>query len=146
MTDPRADGFGVALCMENALKDAGMAPEEINYINAHATSTPVGDLCEVRAVKKVFGSHINKMKMNATKSMTGHCLGAAGGIEAVATIKAIMTGQIHPTINLTNPEPELEGLDVVPHVAESFAITGAMSNSFGFGGHNSCVIFGPYDP
>ncbi len=144
MTDPRADGSGVSLCMETALKDAGIAKEQINYINAHATSTMVGDLCEVRAIKKVFGPHISEIKMNATKSMTGHCLGAAGGIEAIATIKAIQTGMLHPTINLDEPEEELQGIDVVAHTAQPHRITAAMSNSFGFGGHNSVLIFGPY--
>lgn len=146
MTDPRADGSGVSMCMETAFKDAGIAKEQVNYVNAHATSTTVGDLCEVKAVKQVFGPHISEIKMNATKSMTGHCLGAAGGIEAIATIKAIQTGMVHPTINLDNPEEELEGIDVVAHTAKPHRITGAMSNSFGFGGHNSVLIFGPYNP
>lgn len=144
MTDPRADGSGVSLCMENAIKDAGIAKEQINYINAHATSTTVGDLCEVRAIKQVFGPHVADIKMNATKSMTGHCLGAAGGIEAIATIKAIQTGMLHPTINLDDPEEELKGIDVVAHTAQPHRVTAGMSNSFGFGGHNSVVIFGPY--
>src|SRR5262249_17038017 len=96
MTNPRDDGLGVSSCIEKALKQAGIEKEQINYINAHATSTPAGDLCEVRAIRKVFGPHANQIKMNATKSMTGHCLGAAGGIEAIATIKAIQTGMLHP--------------------------------------------------
>jgi 3-oxoacyl-[acyl-carrier-protein] synthase II len=144
MTDPRADGSGVSLCMETAIKDAGISKEQINYINAHATSTPVGDLCEVRAIKQVFGPHLSGIKVNATKSMTGHCLGAAGGIEAIATIKAIQTGMLHPTINLDEPEEELMDIDVVAHTAKPHRITGAMSNSFGFGGHNSVLIFAPY--
>jgi 3-oxoacyl-[acyl-carrier-protein] synthase II len=144
MTDPRADGLGVSLCIENAIKDAGISKEQINYINAHATSTPAGDLCEVRAVKQVFGPHAKNIKMNATKSMIGHCLGAAGGLEAIATIKAIQTGMLHPTINLEEPEEELGEIDVIPHVAKSHKITAALSNSFGFGGHNSSVIFAPY--
>lgn len=146
MTDPRSDGFGVSLCMEAAIKDAGISKEQINYINAHATSTTVGDLCEVRAIKQVFGPHASTIKMNATKSMTGHCLGAAGGIEAIATIKAIQTDQLHPTINLDEPEEELQGIDVVLDTAQSHHITAAMSNSFGFGGHNSVLILGPYNP
>jgi 3-oxoacyl-[acyl-carrier-protein] synthase II len=144
MTDPRDDGLGVSLCIENAIKDAGVSKEQINYINAHATSTLAGDLCEVRAVRKVFGPHIGHIKMNATKSMIGHCLGAAGGIEAIATIKAIETGMLHPTINLEEPEEELEGIDVVPNVAKSHKVNVALSNSFGFGGHNSTLIFAPY--
>ncbi len=146
MTDPRSDGLGVSTCIENALKQSGMEKEQINYINAHATSTVAGDLCEVRAVRKVFGPHAENIKMNATKSMTGHCLGAAGGIEAIATIKAIETGMLHPTINLEDPEEELGEIDVVPNVAKPHKVTGALSNSFGFGGHNSALIFAPYHP
>lgn len=144
MTNPREDGVGIAMCMGNALIDAGISREQINYINAHATSTPVGDMCEVNGVREFFGDHVRNIKMNATKSMVGHCLGAAGGIEAIATIKAITTGQVHPTINLDEPEEGLEGIDVVPNVAQSHQITAALSNSFGFGGHNSSLIFAPY--
>ncbi len=144
MTDPRADGLGVGLCIENAIKEAGISKEDINYINAHATSTLAGDLCEVRAVKQVFGPHVKNIKMNATKSMIGHCLGAAGGIEAIATIKAIETGLLHPTINLDEPEEELAGIDVVANTAKPHTIKAALSNSFGFGGHNSTLIFAPY--
>ncbi|MCC5831443.1 MAG: beta-ketoacyl-ACP synthase II [Chlamydiales bacterium] len=144
MTAPREDGSGVAFCIEEALKDAQIAKEDVNYVNAHATSTPLGDMAEVEGVHKVFGSHTKNMKMNATKSMIGHCLGAAGGVEAIATIKAIQCGKIHPTINLENPEPGLGGLDPVANEAQELKVTGALSNSFGFGGHNSTVIFGPY--
>ncbi len=144
MTDPKEDGAGVALCIENALKDAGIAKEEINYINAHATSTLVGDVCEIRGIKKVFGPHAKNIKMNATKSMTGHCLGAAGGIEAIATIKAIQTGQLHPSINIQDLEEEVDGIDVVPNEAKFHKVNVALSNSFGFGGHNSTVLFAPY--
>lgn len=144
MTDPREDGLGVSSCIENALKDANLAKEEVDYINAHATSTLVGDMAEVNAIKKVFGSHIHRLKMNATKSMIGHCLGAAGGIEAVATIMAIQTGKLHPTINLENPESGIEGIDVIPHHYKEHHVETALSNSFGFGGHNSTVAFGRY--
>ncbi len=144
MTDPRADGLGVKLCVENAIEQAGISKEEINYINAHATSTLVGDLCEIRAVKDLFGSHAAQIKMNATKSMTGHCLGAAGGIEAIATLMAIRTGKVHPTINLKEPEEELSGLDVVLGKAQDHTINVALSNSFGFGGHNSSLLFRAY--
>lgn len=144
MTDPRADGLGVALCIEKSIKQARIDKEQINYINAHATSTLAGDLCEVRAIRNVFGSHAEKIKMNATKSMTGHCLGAAGGVEAIATIKAIQTGMLHPTINLETPEEELEGIDIVANTAKAHTVTAALSNSFGFGGHNSTLIFAPY--
>jgi 3-oxoacyl-[acyl-carrier-protein] synthase II len=145
MTDPRDDGLGVSICIENALKQAGISKEQINYINAHATSTLAGDLCEVRAIRKVFGPLVEDIKMNSTKSMTGHCLGAAGGIEAIAVIKAIETGMLHPTINLDHPEEEIAGIDVIPNVAKPHKVTGALSNSFGFGGHNSALIFGPYN-
>jgi len=141
LTDPRADGEGVAACIRYALEDAGITAEEINYINAHATSTPVGDMAEVRALKKIF-KNPSSIKMNSTKSMIGHLLGAAGGVEAIATIKAITDHMIHPTINLENPESELE-FDV-PTQAEEFEINKGMSNSFGFGGHNASVIFAPY--
>lgn len=146
MTNPRDDGLGVSTCIENALNQAGIEKEQINYINAHATSTMAGDLCEVRAIRKVFGPHVENIKMNATKSMTGHCLGAAGGIEAIAVVKAIETGMLHPSINLDTPETELDGIDVVPNVAKPHKVVGALSNSFGFGGHNSALIFAPYIP
>ena len=141
LTDPRSDGEGVAACISYALKDAGISADEINYINAHATSTPVGDLAELRALKKIF-KNPSAIKMNSTKSMIGHLLGAAGGVEAIATIKAITDHRIHPTINLENPEPELT-FDVPTH-AEEFVIKYGMSNSFGFGGHNASVIFAPF--
>ena len=143
MTEPRKDGKGVAICVNLALKDANISPDDVNYINAHATSTPSGDMAEVNALKQVF-SNPAKILMNSTKSMLGHCLGAAGGVEAVATIKAITDDIIHPTINLDNPE---EGLAFdVPKVAKKSKINIAISNSFGFGGHNATVVFGKYNP
>ncbi len=144
ITSPWEDGKGVSLCIENAIRNAQVPKERINYINAHGTSTPVGDLCEVRAMKTVFGDLVYKLSMNATKSLVGHCLGAAGGIEAIATLKAIQTGMLHPTINVDEPEEELAGIDVVPHVAKPLKVDVAMSNSFGFGGHNCSLIFAPY--
>lgn len=146
MTDPRSDGLGVKLCIEAALRDAGISKEQVNYVNAHATSTLAGDLAEINAMREAFGSHIKHIKINATKSMIGHCLGAAGGLEAVATIQAIRTGMLHPTINLDEPEEAVQDLDLVPHVAKPHKITAAISNSFGFGGHNSSLIFAPYTP
>lgn len=141
MTEPRQDGEGVALCIKRALKDANVTPDQVNYINAHATSTPVGDMAEVDALKKVFTNR-SKITMNATKSMIGHSLGAAGGLEAVATIKAITDGVVHPTINLENPEP---GVDFhIPTKAEKLDVRVALSNSFGFGGHNATLVFVPY--
>jgi 3-oxoacyl-[acyl-carrier-protein] synthase II len=145
ITSPREDGAGVAECMRLAIKDAGIPKEQINYINAHATSTPAGDLCELVGIKSVFGDHMKDVSINATKSMIGHCLGAAGGLEAIATLKAIETGMLHPSINIDEPEEMLEGIDYVPKVAKAKKITAAFSNSFGFGGHNSTLIFGPYE-
>jgi 3-oxoacyl-[acyl-carrier-protein] synthase II len=146
ITDPHPEGKGVSLCIEDAIKDAAIEKERVNYVNAHATATLVGDLAEAAAVKKAFGAHAANIKMNATKSMIGHCLGAAGGLEAIATIMAIQTGKLHPTINLDDPEPALEGIDVVGKEAEAFKVDAALSNSFGFGGHNASLIFAPYQP
>lgn len=141
ITEPNPEGRGVTLCVRLALEDAQVDPSQINYINAHATSTPVGDMAEVNALKQVFRQP-HHITMNATKSMVGHCLGAAGGLEAIATIKAINEGKVHPTINLEEPE---EGLDFhIPTQAEKLDINVAISNSFGFGGHNASVVFAPY--
>ena len=143
MTNPRSDGLGVSSCIQKAVEDAGIDKGRINYINAHATATEVGDLCEIRAIRSALGE-CQGMKMNATKSMTGHCLGAAAGIEAVATVKAIQTSKLHPTINLKEPEKELEGFDPIPDGPIDHEIDVAMSNSFGFGGHNSAILLAPY--
>lgn len=141
MTEPRSDGEGVALCIQNALTNAGVKAEDVDYINAHATSTPVGDMAEVNALKKIF-HHPEKIVMNATKSMIGHSLGAAGGLEAIATVKAITEGMVHPTINLENPEPGI--VFNIPTKAMKHQINVGISNSFGFGGHNATVVFAPY--
>lgn len=141
MTEPRSDGEGVALCIQNALDNAGIVAEDINYINAHATSTPLGDMAEVNALKKVF-HHPEEIVMNATKSMIGHSLGAAGGLEAIVTIKAITEGLIHPTINLNDPEPGI-GFHI-PTERLRHQVKVAISNSFGFGGHNATIVFAPY--
>lgn len=143
ITDTRADGFGVTLCIKEGLKNARVSPAEVNYINAHATSTPAGDLAEVIAIKNVFGD-ISQIKMNSTKSMIGHCLGAAGSLEAIATIKAIATGWLHPTINQFNLEP-IE-IDTVPNIKQQYEVNVAISNSFGFGGQNSVVVFSEFKP
>lgn len=142
ITEPRSDGEGVALCVHHALREANVKPEEVDYINAHGTSTPVGDMAEVRAIKKVF-KEPSKIAMNSTKSMIGHCLGAAGGIEAIATIKTIQEGMIHPSINLENPEPDIEFY--IPLKAEKRNVKVAISNSFGFGGHNATIVLGAYN-
>lgn len=144
MTDPRGDGEVVAKCMEDAIAAAGIDKGTVDYINAHGTSTLPGDLAEIEAIRKVFGASAKEIKINSTKSMIGHCLGAAGGLEAIATIMAIQTGKIHPTINIENPEPCVADLDIVPNTAKEHKIRVAMSNSFGFGGHNSTLIFAPY--
>lgn len=146
MTDPHPEGEGVALAIEHAIEQAGIAKEDVNYVNAHATSTLAGDIAEINAMRKVFGPHVHNMAINSTKSMTGHCLGAAGGIEAIATVKAIETGLLHPTINLDEPEEAVADINLVPHVAEARKVKVAMSNSFGFGGHNSTLLFAPYHP
>lgn len=146
MTDPRQDGSGVAFCMEEAIREAGIPKESVNYINAHATATQAGDLCELEAVRKVFGAHAKNIKINGTKSMIGHTLGAAGGLGSVAVIQAIRTGMLHPTINLDNPEPASSDFDLIPHVAKAHSVDVAFCNSFGFGGHNSTLVFSAYKP
>ncbi|KAF7007140.1 hypothetical protein CFC21_022100, partial [Triticum aestivum] len=143
MTNPRPDGCGVSVCIRQGLENAGVTPEEVNYINAHATSTPAGDLAEVNALKQVFKDP-SRIKLNATKSMIGHSLGAAGGLEAIATIKAITTGWVHPTINQFNPEPEVDQFNTVRSVKQQHEVHVGISNSFGFGGQNSVVVFAPF--
>ena len=143
MTQPPAGGEGAARCMKHALRDAGINPEQIDYINAHGTSTPAGDLAETQAVKSVFGDHAYRVAVSSTKSMTGHMLGAAGGIEAIFSVLALRDQVAPPTINLDNPDPECD-LDFVPHHARKMALDYVMSNSFGFGGTNGTVIFKKY--
>jgi len=142
---PCADGDGAARAMECALRDAGMPPEEIQYINAHGTSTYLGDIAETTAIKRVFGDYAkNGLLVSSTKSMTGHALGAAGAIEAAACLKAIETGIVPPTINLENPDEKCD-LDYVAHTARNVDnLSGVMSNSFGFGGHNASIVFKKY--
>ena len=140
MTAPSPNGEGAADCMELALADAKLNPEEIDYINAHGTSTPAGDKAETEAVKRVFKDHAYKLAMSSTKSMVGHMLGAAGGAEAVFSILAIRDQVAPPTINLTTPDPECD-LDYVPNVARPMKIKIALSNSFGFGGTNGTLVF-----
>lgn len=141
ITAPAPDGEGGARSMALALKKAGLKPSDIQYINAHGTSTPLNDKNETAAVKSVFGEHAYKLAISSTKSMTGHLLGAAGAIEAVASIMAIKHQMLPPTINYTTPDPECD-LDYVPNTARAAEVEYAMSNSLGFGGHNSTLIFG----
>ncbi|XP_019464372.1 PREDICTED: 3-oxoacyl-[acyl-carrier-protein] synthase II, chloroplastic-like isoform X1 [Lupinus angustifolius] len=143
ITEPHPDGAGVILCLERALAQSGVSKEDVNYINAHATSTPAGDLKEYQALMHCFGQNPN-LRINSTKSMTGHLLGASGGVEAVATVQAIRTGWVHPNINLENPDKGVDVNVLVGPTKERLDIKVAISNSFGFGGHNSSIIFAPY--
>lgn len=140
MTQPPEDGEGAARCMRNALRDAGIKADRLDYINAHGTSTPAGDLAETRAIKAVLGETAYRVPVSSTKSITGHLLGAAGGIEAIFSVLALRDQVIPPTINLDNPDPACD-LDYVPHTARSAKLDIVMSNSFGFGGTNATLIF-----
>ncbi len=140
MTAPSEGGEGAKRCMEAAMRNAAINPEQVDYINAHGTSTPAGDVAETLAAKAAFGDHAYRVAMSSTKSMTGHLLGAAGGIEAIFAILAIRDQVAPPTINLDNPDPECD-LDYVPHTAREMKIEVALSNSFGFGGTNGTLIF-----
>jgi len=140
MTAPQEDGEGAARCMENALRNARLNREDIDYINAHGTSTPLGDLAETIAVKRCFGDHARKLAVSSTKSMTGHLLGAAGGVEAIFSVLAIRDQVAPPTANLFHQDPACD-LDYVPNAARRMPLRSALSNSFGFGGTNGTLIF-----
>ncbi|HRO63322.1 beta-ketoacyl-ACP synthase II [Thermomonas sp.] len=140
MTAPSENGDGPARCMAMALRDAGMNPEDIGYLNAHGTSTPLGDLAETHAIRRAFGAHADRLMVSSTKSMTGHLLGAAGGVEAIYAIQALVEGVIPPTINLDTPGEGCD-LDYVPNTAREAKIDVAMSNGFGFGGTNGTLVF-----
>lgn len=140
ITAPDPSGEGAARCMANALKDAGIKPEEVDYINAHGTSTPLNDKVETLAIKKALGESSRKVKISSTKSMTGHLLGAAGGVEAIVCAYAIRDNIVPPTINYRNPDPDCD-LDYIPNEAQSLKVNVAFSNSLGFGGHNACIVF-----
>ncbi|WP_417514277.1 beta-ketoacyl-ACP synthase II [Marinobacter sp.] len=144
ITAPPEDGEGAARSMSNALRDAGLKPENVDYINAHGTSTHVGDLAEIAAVKRVFGDHASRVAMSSTKSMTGHLLGAAGAVEAIFSLLAIRDGVLPPTINLDNPAEGCD-LDLVPNVCRNADVRVALSNSFGFGGTNGTLIVSRYE-
>lgn len=143
MTTPVPNGEGATRAIELALKDAELNPQQVSYINAHGTSTTANDTTETAAIKKALGEYAYKVAISSTKSMTGHLLGGSGGIEAVATVMAIASDQIPPTINLENPDPECD-LDYVPHSSRAQTIEVALSNSFGFGGHNVTLAFKKY--
>jgi 3-oxoacyl-[acyl-carrier-protein] synthase II len=139
ITAPDEGGLGASRAMELALRDGGVTPDQVDYINAHGTSTPLGDLAEVRAIKHSFGPHAKKVAISSTKSELGHLLGASGGVEAVITALTIHRHQIPPTINLDHPDEECD-LDFVPHKSRQLRVDVALSNSFGFGGHNACLL------
>ena len=141
---PEETGSGAARAISLSLQSAGLSPENIDYINAHGTSTPLNDAAETLAIKKAFGDVAYKIPISSTKSMIGHTLGAAGAVEAVACVNSIMEGIIHPTINLTEPDPECD-LDYVPNVAREKELRYVLSNSFGFGGQNACIILGAFE-
>ncbi len=143
ITSPDPKASGVALCIQSAIDDAGVAPEDISYINAHGTSTPFNDKFETLAIKKVFNSHANQLAISSTKSMIGHTLGAAGAIELITTSLAVKNDIVPPTINYENPDPECD-LDYVPNTARNMRVNVAMSNSFGFGGTNASVVLRKY--
>jgi 3-oxoacyl-[acyl-carrier-protein] synthase II len=140
MTAPEESGEGAARCMENALRNAGLNREDVDYINAHGTSTPLGDVAETVAIKRCFGAHAKKLAVSSTKSMTGHLLGAAGGVEAIFSVLAVRDQVAPPTANLMNQDPACD-LDYVPNTARSMRMRAALSNSFGFGGTNGTLIF-----
>jgi 3-oxoacyl-[acyl-carrier-protein] synthase II len=141
LTAPHPDGDGTARAMRLALREAGVGPEDVQYINAHGTSTPLGYEAETKAIKQVFGEHAYRLAVSSTKSMVGHTLGACGGIELIATVLSIKYGAVHPTINYESPDPACD-LDYVPNVARDLRVRRALSNSFGFGGHNCCLAVG----
>jgi len=145
MTAPHPDGIGVERVMLNCLRDANIKPEEVDAINTHGTSTPLGDVAELKAITKVFGEHAKDININSTKSMTGHLLGAAGAIEAIASILAMEHSLVPPTINHTTVDENIDSsLNLTLNKAQKREVNVAMSNTFGFGGHNACVLFKKY--
>ena len=142
LTAPHPEGLGATLVMKNALRDAKIGPEEVDYVNVHGTSTPLGDLSEIKAIKRVFGEHAYKLNISSTKSMTGHLLGAAGAIESMAVILSIVNGIVPPTINLETLDPEIDPkLNLTANKAQERDVNVGMSNTFGFGGHNTSAVF-----
>ena len=141
---PRPEGEGGSRAMQAALDDAGIEAKDVQYLNAHGTSTPVGDMYEIRAIKNTFGDAANQLKVSSTKSMTGHLLGATGGLEAIFSALSIRDSKVAPTIHANTPDPECD-LDIVPNEAQDLEITYAMSNSLGFGGHNAVLVFKKFE-
>ncbi len=141
LTAPHPEGLGASNVMKLAVQDAGLKPEDIDYINVHGTSTPLGDISETKAIISVFGEHSYKLNISATKSMTGHLLGAAGAVEAIATILSVRDDIVPPTINFKNPDPAIDqNLNMTFHKAQKRTVNAAISNTFGFGGHNASVV------
>lgn len=145
ITNPEPEGEGAARAMHAALADAGLAPEDIDYVNAHGTSTPAGDPCETAALKRVFGDHARRLAVSSTKSMMGHTLGAAGALESAVCVLATREDAVPPTLNYENPDPRCD-LDYVPQVARAMPVRAALNNSFGFGGQNAVLVFRKYEP
>lgn len=145
ITSPSPSGEGAARCMTMALSDGGINPSEVDYINAHGTSTKYGDELESNAIKTVFGEHAYKVAVSSTKSMTGHLLGAAGGVEAIVSVLSICNDIVPPTINLDNPDPECDLLNYIPYKSRKMTVNYALSNSFGFGGTNACLLFKKFE-
>jgi 3-oxoacyl-[acyl-carrier-protein] synthase II len=140
LTAPAPGGEGAVRAMRIAARDAGVEMTDVDYINVHGTSTPLGDIAEIEAIKTAFGEHAQKLLISATKSMTGHLLGAAGAVEAIATLMTLQAGMVHPTINNVEPDPACD-IDFVPNVARKADVRVALSNTFGFGGHNATLCF-----
>ena len=143
MAQPEPEAIGVSEMMRSALRRAGVEPERVGYINAHGTSTPLGDLAETRAIKQVFGDHAYELAVSSTKSVTGHCFGAAGALEAMMCVLALHHGVLPPTANYEQPDPECD-LDYVPNEARETQVDVALSNAMGLGGHNACVLVGRF--
>ncbi|MEF9931001.1 MAG: beta-ketoacyl-[acyl-carrier-protein] synthase II, partial [Bacteroidales bacterium] len=142
ITAPQPDGHGAMQVMKLALEEAELSPEDVDYINVHGTSTPLGDIAELRAIKGVFGEHAYKLNISSTKSMTGHLLGGAGAIESIACIDTMLNGIIPPTINFKEADPEIDyNLNLTLNKAQKREVNVAINNTFGFGGHNSCMVF-----
>jgi 3-oxoacyl-[acyl-carrier-protein] synthase II len=142
VTAPHPDGLGARNVMKLALEDAGMKPEDLDYINVHGTATPLGDIAESKAIVDVFGEHAYKLNISSTKSMTGHLLGAAGAVEAIASVMSIVNEIVPPTINFKVPDPEIDqNLNLTLNKAQTRKVNASLSNTFGFGGHNASVIF-----